>query len=160
MAFLTEHERLQVSLDALGDLLLGDASLQHQPTALDNGHILLLDNKGGRPQSGRSRVIEFNPVTGERIWAYTGTPTNRFFTNTCGSCQRLPNGNTLITESDNGRALEVTRQKEVAWEFLNPFRAGKEGRLVATLFEVIRLPPDFPVDWASGGKVQAQPYKD
>jgi hypothetical protein len=133
---------------------------QHQPTALDNGHILLLDNKGGRPQSGRSRVIEFDPVTGERIWAYTGTPANRFFTNTCGSCQRLPNGNTLITESDNGRALEVTRQKEVAWEFLNPFRAGKEGRLVATLFEVIRLPPDFPVDWASGGKVQAQPYKD
>jgi len=120
---------------------------QHQPTALDNGHILLLDNKGGRPQSGRSRVIEFNPVTGERIWAYTGTPADRFFTNTCGSCQRLPNGNTLITESDNGRALEVTSRSEVVWEFLNPFRSGKEGRLVATLFEVIRLPPDFPRDW-------------
>jgi len=120
---------------------------QHQPTALDNGHILLLDNKGGRPQSGRSRVIELDPVTGKNVWLYTGTPANRFFTNTCGSCQRLPNGNTLITESDNGRALEVTSQSQVVWEFFNPFRSGKEGRLVATLFEVIRLPPEFPTDW-------------
>jgi hypothetical protein len=59
----------------------------------------------------------------------------------------LPNGNTLITESDNGRAFEVTREGEIVWEFLSPHRAGEDGEFVATLPEVIRLPKDFPLDW-------------
>jgi hypothetical protein len=35
---------------------------------------------------------------------------------------RLPNGNTLIVESDAGRAFEVTAEGEIVWEFLNPDR--------------------------------------
>jgi hypothetical protein len=127
--------------------LAKDWKWQHQPTVLDNGNILLLDNKGAPVKTGRSRVIELDPVTQKLVWGYAGTVADRFQTDTCGSCQRLPNGNTLITESDNGRAIEVTRQRRVVWEFLNPFRAGDDGRLVATLFEVIRLPPDFPTSW-------------
>ena len=61
--------------------------------------------------------------------------------------QRLPNGNTLITESDGGRALEVTPDRRIVWEFFNPHRAGEQGEYIATLFELLRLPPDFPVDW-------------
>ena len=34
--------------------------------------------------------------------------------------QRLPNGNTLITESDRGYVFEVTPQKETVWRFANP----------------------------------------
>ena len=37
-----------------------------------------------------------------------------------GAAQRLPNGNTLITESERGRVFEVTPQKEIVWEFWNP----------------------------------------
>ena len=70
-----------------------------------------------------------------------------FFTATCGTAERLPNGNTLITESDNGRAFEVTPDKEIVWEFYNPHRAGPDDEYIATLFEVIRLPSDFPTDW-------------
>jgi hypothetical protein len=55
----------------------------------------------------------------------------------------LWNGNTLITESENGRAIEVTRGGRVVWEFNSPHRAGPRSELVATLFEVLRLPPDF-----------------
>jgi hypothetical protein len=66
------------------------------------------------------------------------------FSKTLGSVQRLPNGNTLISESENGRAVEVTREGRVVWEFCNPHRAGDHGELVAVLFEMIRLPPDFP----------------
>jgi hypothetical protein len=33
------------------------------------------------------------------------------------------------------------------WEFVSPYRAGETGELVATLFEVVRLAPDFPTDW-------------
>lgn len=36
-----------------------------------------------------------------------------------GGAQRLENGNTLITESDNGRAFEVTRAGEIVWDYYN-----------------------------------------
>lgn len=118
---------------------------QHQPTVLDNGTILLFDNGG--THAINSRVIEFDPATRKIPWSYTGTHTDRFYSKTCGSCQRLPNGNTLLTESDNGRAIEVTQDKTVVWEFVSPHTAGEDDELIATLFEVIRLHPDFPLDW-------------
>jgi len=37
------------------------------------------------------------------------------------SAQRLPNDNTLITEGNNGRMFEVTRQQEIVWEYLSPY---------------------------------------
>jgi hypothetical protein len=52
----------------------------------------------------------------------------------------LQNGNTLITESEMARALEITPEGQVVWEFVNPHRAGEKQELVATLFEVIRYP--------------------
>ena len=115
---------------------------QHQPTLVGNGDLLLFDNTG----AGRdlSRVLEVDPQTGAVRWQFGGFRQEDLFSRTLGSCQRLPNGNTLITESENGRALEVTRQGRVVWEFNNPHRAGERGELVAVLFEVVRLPPDFP----------------
>lgn len=115
---------------------------QHQPTFLDNGHLLLFDNTGAGP--GRSRVLELDPSTGRTVWHFGGEPGVDFFSKTLGSCQRLPNGDTLITESENGRALEVTPGGRVVWEFYNPHRAGDHQELVAVLFEMVRLPPDFP----------------
>src|SRR5262245_65643091 len=38
-----------------------------------------------------------------------------------GCAQRLPNGNTLITESSFGRFFEVTKEGEIVWEYVNPF---------------------------------------
>jgi hypothetical protein len=115
---------------------------QHQPTFLDNGDLLLFDNTGaGRD---RSRVMEVDPLKGEVSWQFGGMSQADLFSRTLGSCQRLPNGNTLITESENGRALEVTSKGKVVWEFNSPHRAGERDELVAVLFELIRLPPDFP----------------
>ena len=53
----------------------------------------------------------------------------------------------MISESDHGRAFEVTPDGEIVWEFHNPYRAGEDDRFVASLPELIRLPPDFPTDW-------------
>jgi hypothetical protein len=111
---------------------------QHQPTFLDNGDLLLFDNLGAGP--GRSRILEIDPETGRTVWQFGAG----LFSKTLGSCQRLPNGNTLITESENGRALEVTRDGRIVWEFHNPHRAGERDELVAVLFEMVRLPRDFP----------------
>lgn len=119
-------------------------SEQHQPTMLENGNILVFDNKGFK---GKSRVIEFNPITREIYWQYGGGRNDTFYSKTCGSNQRLPDGNTLITETDPGRAFEVTPEKTIVWEYVNPHRSGKNDELIASLFEAIRLKPDFPMDW-------------
>ena len=124
----------------------GDFKLQHDPKILENGNLLLFDNVA---EAGGSRVIELDPVTMEAVWEYAGDAKHPFHSETLGAAQRLPNGNTLISESDGGRALEVTPEKEIVWEFYNPHRAGPDDQYIAALFEVIRLPPDFPIDWAS-----------
>ena len=126
--------------------LEGSFKKQHDPKILDNGRMLLFDNRGA---GNRSRVLEFDPERPEPpAWSYEGSEQTPFFSFTCGAAQRLANGNTLISESDAGRAFEVTPGGEIVWEFLNPYRAGDDGELVATLFEVVRLPPDFPKGWA------------
>ena len=122
---------------------------QHQPTVTDRETILVFDNIGNE---GHARVIEIDPVTQEVVWLYDGGETG-LLSLTCGSNQRLANGNTLITESDSGRALEVTPDHQVVWEYYTPHRAGENGELIATLFEVIRLPPDWPLGWLEGGAV-------
>jgi len=117
---------------------------QHDPTTLDSGNIMVFDNRG---HGGQSKVIEYDPTSMEPVWIYSGTNEHPFFTNAGGANQRLPNGNTLITESDNGRAFEVTREGEIVWEYRNPARAGENDGLIATIFEMVRLPYDSPFDW-------------
>ena len=34
--------------------------------------------------------------------------------------ERLPNGNTLITEGNKGHVIEVTDRDRIVWEFYNP----------------------------------------
>jgi hypothetical protein len=121
-------------------------SAQHQPTLLDNGHMLVFDNQG---HEGRSKVIEFDPLSQEVVWSFADSPAHPLYSKTCGSCQRLPGGNTLITESDNGRALEVTREGLIVWEFRNPQRTGKDNEFIAAIMEMVILPEDFQPAWLS-----------
>ncbi len=125
--------------------LRGEFKRQHDPRILANGNLLLFDNLG-RPD--KSSVIELDPSTGTTRWSYRGSATDPFFSKSCGTAQRLTNGNTLVTESDNGRAFEIDADGEIVWEFYNPEQAGERRQYIATLFEVVRLPPDFPLAWA------------
>lgn len=88
---------------------------QHHPSLLDDGHVLIFDN--GPPERERSRVIEVDPLTRRVVWHYTA---DDLFSRTRGSAQRLPNGNTLIAESDTGYAFEVTPDGERVWTFADP----------------------------------------
>jgi hypothetical protein len=65
-------------------------------------------------------VIEINPATNEIAWKYQDKPTWNFFSPRMGYAQRLPNGNTLITESSFGRFFEVTKEGEIVWEYVTP----------------------------------------
>jgi hypothetical protein len=117
------------------------------------GNMLLFDNGGaagyGADANGNpaidvrsrpySRVIEFNPVTLDIVWIYqrpcpASSPTScappagenfaPFFTGFLSNAQRLPNGNTHITEGNGyngtGRSFEVKPDGTLVWEFINP----------------------------------------
>jgi hypothetical protein len=116
----------------------GEGTLQwpHHPTMVENGNILIFDNGVERKYS---RVIELNPITEAVEWEYVGRPHDSFYTFQKGSAQRLPNGNTLISEGDRGRAFEVTGEGEIVWEWFNPDIKG--GRR-AQVYRMMRLPPE------------------
>lgn len=108
------------------------------------GNLLLFDNGGwagyGETSPGSrngtknalrdySRVLEIDPTTLEVIWQYTPKEAgfiqpldaSRFYSPFISSAQRLPNGNTLITEGSNGRIFEVTASHELVWEYISPY---------------------------------------
>jgi hypothetical protein len=116
---------------------------QHDPDILPDGHVLLFDNYGHfeKPE-GRSRVIEFDPATMEIVWQYTGTAQAPLDSAIRASQQRLANGNTLITESSGGRILEVTRQGEIVWQFVNPVRGGERNSKIPIICWAERIDPD------------------
>lgn len=91
---------------------------QHAASFLPNGHILLLDNQG-HVAGGRkhSRIIELNPATLGVEWAYIGDEANKFQTDKAGHVQRLPNGNTLVAESQHARIFEVTPEGKIVWNY-------------------------------------------
>ena len=107
------------------------------------GNILIFDNGGwagyglpnpmspkGIKNSWRdySRVLEIDPTTLDIVWQYTPKEAglvmphdaNRFYSPFISGQQRLPNGNTLITEGSGGRLIEVTPDHEIVWEYISP----------------------------------------
>lgn len=96
------------------------------------GNLLLFDNQGnaGFPPSKQgffssSRVIEVDPATDKIVWQYTGNMSGRsswtFYSSFISSARRLPNGNTLIDEGQNGRLFQVTPEGEIVWEYVSPY---------------------------------------
>jgi hypothetical protein len=99
-----------------------ELSHQHDAQMLDNGHILVFDNGCHRRRGPSwSRIVEIDPATHEFKWTFAGKTILEFYSFMVSGCQRLPNGNTLITEGASGRLLEVTRQHEVVWEYVSPW---------------------------------------
>jgi len=127
--------------------LAGMFGFQHQPTILDNGRMMVFDNLGGKLDDnaaavGMSRVLEIDPLSQQVVWKYRGEELAPFESRALGSCQRLANGNTLVTESTAGRAFEARPDGKIAWEYYNPARGGDDGELIAYLMEVVRLDID------------------
>lgn len=106
---------------------------EHDADFLPNGNLLLFDNRGHLGVGGLSRILEVDPFTAAIEWQYTGTASRPLESFGKGSQQRLPNGNTLITESYLGRLLEVTPEGEIAWEYISPYRVEGESYRVATV---------------------------
>ena len=63
---------------------------QHQPTVLDNGHLLLFDNVG--LDRDHSRVLEIDPHDGAVVWQYGSTDGHELSSRTLGTAQRPQRG--------------------------------------------------------------------
>ena len=114
----------------------GKLDRQHHATLLENGNILLFDNG---PSRGFSRVIEVNPLSRKIEWEFKAHPPEIFFSATRGACQRLPNGNTLITESNIGRVFEITKDGEIVWEYYTPIESKNGSIQRATVYRMMRI---------------------
>ena len=91
----------------------GVLSGPHEATVLPNGNILVFDNGLSREWS---RVLDLDPLAPNKLVQYA-PGASRFFSRVMGSCQRLPNGNTLIVHSEGGAAFELTPQGTPAWTY-------------------------------------------
>jgi hypothetical protein len=122
----------------------GGWRLQHEPSLLANGRILLFDNLGLRR---RSRVLEVDPRSGSVAWSWAGEEPGGFASEGMGAAQRLANGNTIVTDSFGGRVYEVEPGGAVVWRFDNPARTGERGDLVAVIPELSRLDAGACAAW-------------
>ncbi len=116
---------------------------QHDPCILPDGDILMFDNNGHFGPGGRSRDIEINPKTGAIVWNYAGDRQHIFQSIIRGGQQRLPNGDTLITEEQAGTLLEVTPGDRVVWKFINPVRGGPNKAYIPVVSVATRIKPSW-----------------
>ncbi|MBF0122118.1 MAG: hypothetical protein HQL21_01760 [Candidatus Omnitrophica bacterium] len=113
----------------------------HDASFLKGGKILLFDNGVSKHFS---RVIVVDIRSKQIVWQYGQKPGQEFFTAERGSVQRLPNGNTLINESNKGRAFEVMDSGEVVWEWYADFRTqGQNKGKRRVVGRIERLPYNF-----------------
>ena len=135
--------------------IIGQHNAHFIPKGLPGaGNLMVFDNGGpsgyGKPSPialngqgiyarATSRVLEIDPVTLKLVWSYTA-PT--FFATNISGAQRLPNGNTLITEGPDGRVFEVTTQGAIVWEYVYPVFS-TAARPTNSVYRAYRLPYDW-----------------
>jgi len=122
VVLLVDRDTKQIVWEYTGDYN-GGMSGQHDSHMIEKGipgegNVIIFDN-GASPTTnlahcGCSYILEVNPTTDEVVWVYDKR--EQFHSSFTSSCQRLPNGNTLILEAAHGRLFEVTPGKEIVWE--------------------------------------------
>lgn len=119
-------------LPGAGDLLVFDNG-----GASGYGYTSPIAPKGaGALLRASTRVLEINPVTLELVWSYQAP--DQFYSSFIGGAQRLPNGDTLITEGVDGRLFEVARDGKIVWEYIYPLFGGR--RTSNAVYRAYRLP--------------------
>ena len=118
-----------------------DFSQQHSAQILENGNILFFDNhRYLTPELSRCIEVDYNEsnFTANIAWEHTLPP--ELFTGSRGECDRLENGNTLITAGRTGNTLEVTPDNSIVWQL----QVKNMGNNV-TMYRSSRITHLFPV---------------
>ncbi len=68
--------------------------------------------------------LEGNKTFGPQkpVWTYMAADTVSFHGSFISGAQRLQSGNTFINEGPKARFFEVTKEGQIVWEYLNPYR--------------------------------------
>ena len=109
----------------------GDQQLfgPHAPDWLPNGNLSIIDNGARRPSGNYTRAVELDPKTDKVVWFWgpgaVGANGSNFYSHYQDGAQKLPNGNWLLTTSNDGHVIEVTKDKDIVWEYANPIRREK-----------------------------------
>jgi hypothetical protein len=132
LAYLDEKtDRIEYKKRGAPDTL-GGQHCAHEITAglPGAGNILLYDNG---MHADKSRAVEVDPKTNKVVWE-TKSSNRGDFSRYISGAERQPNGNTLITSGATGRLYEVTKKKEIVWEYIHD---------VPHIFRSHRYAPDF-----------------
>lgn len=131
-----DRETLKVKFLSIGRVLR-----HHDPDFIDGNRLSVFDNNNLRPlvDGVQSRIVVLDASDGTASTLFRGSDDLPFFTDIMGKHQILENGNILMVESRNGRALEVAADGRPVWEYFNLVEPGLLGLLV----EAQRLPARF-----------------
>lgn len=113
----------------------GEWDGQHEARLLPDGDLMVADS----PDDKDSRAQKIDMSSSTVVWSYGGGTDQPFASMTRLSARRLPNGNTLLTESDAGRLIEVDEAGTVVWEYTNPPRAGQDGAYIPVIASAQRI---------------------
>ena len=101
-------------------------------------------------------ILEENKAFGpeETFWSYTAPDTYSFYSPFVSGAQRLSNGHTLITSGAQGRFFEIDKDKNIVWEYWNPYQhnyrlpdgsvAQPTGPFLYAQFRSTHFSPDHP----------------
>jgi hypothetical protein len=131
----------------------GPFGMQHEPRPTLDGGIAVFNNFLTKD---RSSVLTLDPRTRRVTREYTGPESEPLHSRRSGRIQVLPNGNTLVVESEGGRSLEITADGETVWEFRSGFRAGESGDKIASLFSLERVDSSL-TSWLSTSREDVTP---
>ncbi len=163
--------------------LFGQHDAHWIPAGLpDAGKILLFNNGVDRPEGFFSTIDIIDPpllpdgnyaLQGglpwgpeAPAWSWQADMPESFYSPNISGAQRLPNGNTLICEGDNGHFIEINPDGQIVWEYVNP--VGTFGPVVQgnnpgqnSVFRATRYAPDYPAfegrDLSPMGPIELQP---
>jgi hypothetical protein len=132
MLFILDRVHKNITWLAIDDQVKDGLQGQHAPVMDESGSIFVLDN--GRYRQS-SRILRINPVTLSILWEYSAP---NFFTLSQGYLQLLPNGNLLVTQSEQARVFELTPNKTIAWEFFDTTKGVDEDATPKDIYRATR----------------------
>ncbi|RMG88006.1 MAG: hypothetical protein D6714_01380 [Bacteroidetes bacterium] len=148
----------------------------------DAGKLMVFNNGQNRPGGNFSSVDKWAPPTDadgayilptdapfgpdDLSWTYTADPPFSMYSSNISGAQPLPNGNVLICVGRDGHFLEVSPEKEIVWEYVNPVSGNQittQGQQPQNngVFRATRLPADYPAfadkDLTPGDPIELNP---
>ena len=115
-------------------------SHQHSAQITQSGNLIFFDNgRDNVPELSRCVEIEFdNEQNPQLVWEYT-LP-DSLLTLSRGECDRLKNGNTLITAGRTGNVLEIDTDNEIVWHL----NVKESNNFQVPIYRTERVPNLYP----------------